>query len=188
MAIANLLRWKTFHLLGHSLGGIISTFVASAFPANVISVALVESLGPLSASPSALPSLMKSSFDFLYFFEERRKREEFSNIPRRFYESREHALKIYMETIVGSGSTISEKGAREIVTRGTKTVSDQSQGVIFTHDPKLRAASFFRYSEEQIHEILKAIECPSLVIIAERGSDFVRKKFPLEKNLAQELL
>ena len=52
-----------FHLVGHSMGGTISTLYAGAFPERVRSLALLEGLGPPDNPPSVAPIRMRRWID-----------------------------------------------------------------------------------------------------------------------------
>ncbi|NCO20290.1 MAG: alpha/beta hydrolase, partial [Gammaproteobacteria bacterium] len=51
LAAADALGWDRFHLLGHSLGGAVASVTAAACPERVISLSVIEGLGPLTAPP-----------------------------------------------------------------------------------------------------------------------------------------
>lgn len=44
--VLDALEWQQAHLLGHSLGGALATAVAAGAPERILSLALIESLGP----------------------------------------------------------------------------------------------------------------------------------------------
>jgi pimeloyl-ACP methyl ester carboxylesterase len=46
VAVADALRWSEFSLVGHSMGGVIATLVASAVPERVQSLVMIDSVGP----------------------------------------------------------------------------------------------------------------------------------------------
>src|SRR5262249_58968156 len=43
--------WDRFHLIGHSFGGGLATLVAGLHPEKVSRLVLIDSIGPMSATP-----------------------------------------------------------------------------------------------------------------------------------------
>ena len=64
---------------------------------------------------------------------------------------------------------ISYEAARDLVERATVPVDDSGGGVRFAHDPRLQWPSLLYFDESQVLEILKNVDCPTLIIKAKNG-------------------
>src|SRR3546814_18898036 len=53
--------WLHCHVLGHSLGGAISSMLACAAPERVAKLALVEALGPLAGAPRSAAERLRQA-------------------------------------------------------------------------------------------------------------------------------
>lgn len=127
-------------LLGHSLGGGLATMAAAACPEQVRLLLLLDALGPLT-SPAE---------EALQIFQ--RSRQSTSRPHRRrHYASLEEAL----ERLTSRGH--SREGALALAQRG---IMRDAQGFYFHFDPRLKAISRLRITEEQIQPFLREIRCP----------------------------
>ncbi len=142
---------ESFNLLGHSMGGAVSTLFASVSNA-VNKLVLVEALGPLTVSVDGTLELMQQSI---------RDRAELGKKEPPCYQSIEHALSIRSQY-----SKLSESLVRPIVERGLR---NYQSGFTWRSDPRLRTTSINRLTEEQLSPMLRAIDCPVLLIEADKG-------------------
>lgn len=61
MSIADALSWKTFGLLGHSMGGALSTLIAGAFPNRMNRMILIDAIGPYTMTLEEGPLMLAKS-------------------------------------------------------------------------------------------------------------------------------
>jgi pimeloyl-ACP methyl ester carboxylesterase len=163
LAVADALGWQRFHLLGHSLGGAVSSLVAAACPKCVISMVLIEGLGPISARADQTASGW-------------RKAVKSSRIrPRRVHSNREAAIQARANN---SDLTLNE--ARTLAERGLKSVDG---GFAWSHDPRLTWPSTHRYTESQVIDLIGAIEAPVLNIYSDPPSGILPGRI-LQRRLA----
>jgi pimeloyl-ACP methyl ester carboxylesterase len=60
-AVADLLGWQTFDLMGHSLGAGVAALLAGAWPERVRRLVLLEGLGPLTDDEARAPERMREA-------------------------------------------------------------------------------------------------------------------------------
>ncbi len=162
-AAAEALGWQRFHLLGHSLGGAISSILAAARPDAVASLVLIEGLGPLSAPPDRTASGWRKAVD------NSRLR------PRRVHADREAAVRARADN-----SDLELSAAAKLAARGLDSVKD---GFRWRHDQRLTWPSTQRYTEPQVLDLLHAIEAPVLNIYSDPASGILPAPM-LERRLA----
>ena len=147
LGAADTLGWERFHLLGHSLGGAVSTVLAAACPRRVQSLNLIEGLGPLSTSPHLTAAGWQDAVD------------QSRNRPRRIHPDVESAA-----AARSRNSDLTLEAARLLAGRGLDAAED---GFYWRHDLRLTWPSAHRYTEPQVLNLLGAIECPVLNVWAE---------------------
>jgi pimeloyl-ACP methyl ester carboxylesterase len=145
------LGWSRASLLGHSMGGVIATLVASAMPARVERLALIEALGPLAGkAEEAATQLQRAVLA--------RRALDTNKAPRVIAD---------IELAVNARLAVSDMtrdAARLIVTRNLRPVEG---GFAWRSDPRLTLPSHVRTDESFIRQWIRAIEAPTLVIAAD---------------------
>jgi pimeloyl-ACP methyl ester carboxylesterase len=152
---ADALGFDRFALLGHSMGAGISSLVPSAAPGRVERIVLLEGAGPLATPPDDAPKLLQTALD-----DERRIAAS---------EVKRHSDLASAVAARQSGTDLDPVSARLLVERSVEIADD---GVRFTFDPRLRTRSRWRFTEEQVHAFLAAIDCPVLAMQAISGWPF----------------
>lgn len=138
-------------LLGHSLGGTLTSLFAAACPERVGALLLIEALGPLTTTlEDALPQLRRALDQHAAFAARR---------PLRVYPTLDDAIAARM-----AANDLSEPAARAIVERGVKPVDG---GFVWSSDPRLTLASPQRYTEEQVRAMLAGIRARTTLVLAE---------------------
>jgi pimeloyl-ACP methyl ester carboxylesterase len=150
LAVLDALGWERANLLGHSLGGAVSTLVAAAAPQRVRSMALIEGLGPLSAPADRTAEGWRKAVA-------RSKPRE-----RRVHARREDAIAARRQ-----GSDLTEASTRLLAERGLVEVEGGWQ---WGHDLRLTWPTAHRYTEPQVIDLIAGIECPVLNIHSEAGT------------------
>lgn len=156
LAMADVLGWQRFALLGHSLGGAIGTLLAAACPERVERLALIEAVGPLSEEPAQAPQRLAQSLAY-------------GGRSVRYYDSIDQA--VATRRTVGD---LSDAAARRLVERGTVA---EPEGICWRYDRRLWRPSPYRLTEDQVLAFLSAITAPALVITAEDG--YIRPDHPV---------
>jgi pimeloyl-ACP methyl ester carboxylesterase len=146
LAAADALGWERFHLLGHSLGGAVASVTAAACPERVISLAVIEGLGPLTAPPDRTAEGWRKA---IHASRQR---------PRRVHPDRNSAIEARVRN-----SDLPVEAAELLAERGLEPAGD---GWRWRHDLRLTWPSTQRYSEPQVLDLLGHIECPVLSLLA----------------------
>jgi pimeloyl-ACP methyl ester carboxylesterase len=150
LAAADALGFERFTLLGHSLGGAISSLLAAAAPDRVEALWLIEALGPMSTDPGkSLPVLRQAIVD----------RAGVGAKTLRVFPTLDLAVAARRQA-----NGLSEQAAQLLVERGTTAVAG---GWTWSSDPRLTLTSAIRMTEEQILAYLSGIGCPTLLVLAD---------------------
>ena len=144
---ADAIGWETFRILAHSMGAAASTLAAGALPERIEKMLLVDGLGPWTTSPAETPEQLAKGI---------RERRTLLEKQNREFPSRSH-----VEKTIGELYGLDSEQARPLLDRGVRETED---GLAFTYDLGLRAASLLRFTEEQIKHFFERIECPVLLI------------------------
>jgi pimeloyl-ACP methyl ester carboxylesterase len=167
--VMDALDWQQAHLLGHSLGGALATAVAAGAPARILSLALIESLGPPPwHGDLAAERLQKAVAG----------RRKPLSAPRLIPD---------VETAVRARLQATEKlesSARLLVERNLIAVEG---GYQWRSDPRLMWPSHSRADEATVRGWVSAIECPTLVIAADPppvyfSTQLLNERFACLKN------
>jgi pimeloyl-ACP methyl ester carboxylesterase len=155
ITLADHFGWRSFNLIGHSMGAGISTLIAGTFPDRVQRLVLLEGAGPLAADAARAPAQLASALE-----DEARA----AAASPRLFPDLDAAVEARLRD-----SDLDTGAARLLVERGSETVEG---GVRFTHDPRLRTRSRTRLTENQVLAFLSAITCPVLAVRALQGWPF----------------
>lgn len=156
LAVLDALGWERAHLLGHSLGGAVSSLVAAAAPGRIASLALIEGLGPISAPADATASGWRKAV------------ERSTLRPRRVHAERESAV-----AARARGSDLSGEASELLAQRGLASVEGGWQ---WRHDLRLTWPSAHRYTEPQVIDLLAAIEAATINIHSDPPSNILRER------------
>lgn len=149
------LGWSQCHVLGHSLGGAISSMLACAVPERVQKLLLIEALGPLAGAPGSALARLRLAVS------ERRalRSKQLRTFPDIFTAVRARV----------QANGLSEHSARLLVERGIAPVES---GFVWRSDPRLTTTTALRADEATVREWIAGIEAPTLVIAAEQPQPY----------------
>lgn len=152
-AVADALGWDRFALLGHSLGAAVASVMAAAAPERIERLVAIEALGALAEDIDRSALRLHRAFS-----EPRATRRSLRVFPD---------IATAVETRVANGG-IEVAAARLLVERGVAPARfDESQGgYTWRSDPRLTRPTAIRMSEDQVRDLLTAIECPTRVVYA----------------------
>ena len=150
---ADYLGFKSFGMIGHSMGCGIATLVAGSQPERLKFLVLIDGLAPLTAPASEMPDRVVRRMIAT---------EKLSKKTAPVYSSIEDAI----ATRKMAGSFINEDVIRPMVERNLKKTDE---GYQWTYDPRLKLPSSVRLSDEQVKAFLTKITCPVLIIQASNG-------------------
>lgn len=141
-------------LLGHSLGGIVASAYAAAFPERVAKLLLIEAFAPLYEAVEQVKPRLRKSFTA-------HKRMLCSKRRQVVYDSVEPAIRARVQL-----TGLAEPWSRLLVTRNMQI---DAQGARWRSDPRLRLDSPMRLCFEQVASLMQGIAIPSLLITGEQG-------------------
>jgi pimeloyl-ACP methyl ester carboxylesterase len=153
-------------LVGHSLGASVSSVAAAVLAAGggggaPRALVLIDGLGPpMPRGADSCVAAMARAVEA--------KRDLLGAAPSTYASADEAAAHRMATAARNPGKLwISAAAARALVDRAL--VAAPGGGVRFAHDPKIKGPSPHYFSEEQAHEILGAIACPVLLVLASDG-------------------
>lgn len=149
LELAHSQGWDRFRLIGHSLGGAVSSLVAGIHPEKIDRLVLLDAIGPLSVDPDRMVSGL-----------DRALRTQLSGDRHPLYRNRIHAVKT--RTQLGD---ILLSTAEALVERD---VIEVPGGWSWRHDTRLNRGLTATLTEEQVLAFLRRIVAPTLLVTAER--------------------
>jgi pimeloyl-ACP methyl ester carboxylesterase len=147
-AVLDALGWDECHLVGHSMGAAISAVYSAGAPERVRSAVLLDTLGPISATPESSTERLRRSLA-------KNRREKRSPRP--------YASLDEMVAARCKNSDLSESAARLLCERSAHRVGDHFE---WRSDPALNWVSSLIMTDEQAMDFLKNIEIPVLSLMA----------------------
>ncbi|PKG97471.1 alpha/beta fold hydrolase [Paraglaciecola sp. MB-3u-78] len=149
--------WQAFILMGHSMGGIISTIYASCFPEHVSKLISIESFGPMTKDTQSSPVQLRDSI--LSRLKAQQSEAKHPSSIERTVEARAKVGDIKLES------------ARLLITRN---IREENKQLLFNTDRRLRTFSSLRMTESQAEAFMGNIQCPMLVITGDHGYESMR--------------
>lgn len=152
LAAADALGWPRFAVLGHSMGGAIASMLGAAAPERIERLFLIEALGPLAASEDTTASRLRDSVT---------QRRALDGKRKRVFGDPQVAVQARMQTSI---TALDEGSSRLLVERGIRAVEG---GYEWSSDARLTLPTAVRMSETQIRDCLRAIACPTTLLVAD---------------------
>ena len=147
-AALDALAWKDCHLLGHSLGASVASVYAAAAPERVRSLTLLDGLGPIAADADRTAERLRRSLA---------KYRQGTGARRQFDSLGE------MVAARRRVSDLSETAARLICERSACQAGER---LTWRSDPALNWVSALVMTEDQVLDLLRHVESPTLVVQA----------------------
>lgn len=153
MAVAGVLGWQRFSLLGHSMGASIASELAAMFPERVARSALID--GFIATGGVSVHDRIGQNREAIV----------------KMLTAHDKAPKVYpdLETMarrVTEATDQTFEAAIVLVERGHKRVDG---GVTWRTDPRIRFPTPLRHTRQTIDELLGASTSPALLLVAEQG-------------------
>ncbi|KTD23865.1 lipase A [Legionella lansingensis] len=155
LEIINALKLKQVHLLGHSMGACLASLVAGVAPEKILSMALIEGLGPFSKPEETC-------------------RNQLAQYSQHLFKAQSKSAKPY-PSITSAAQARAKRGylslqhAEILCQRGTH---EQHGRIYWRHDKRLLTPTSMRMTEGQILSCLRNITAKSCLIWAENTSVF----------------
>lgn len=149
LAIMDALGWERCVLLGHSMGAAIASLVAAVAPQRVHALIAIEALGGLAAPAEETVARLRAHVAALAALGDKQLRV-FADLTAPV---RARML----------ANQLDEASARLLVERGVRPAEG---GWSWRSDPRLMLPTAVRMTEDQVRDVLAAIQCPAQVIYA----------------------
>jgi len=156
------------HIVAHSLGGIVASIFAGAFPERLNKLVLIESFGPLVAAPQDCVGNLRKSIQMQYRNRDKRKGVHPS---------------INSAVIARTNASDFSQDIAQLLVERSLAATDG--GYMWVSDQRLRNLSPMRMTEPQAQNILAAITAPVLLVMGENGMDFPKDAMSKREGLLE---
>ncbi len=150
--VTDALGWKTFSLIGHSMGAGVATLTAGAFPDRIQKLVLIEGIGPMTGETGDSPLHLSKSINQMRIIKKK-------SPP--IYKD----LKAIIDARLKVGD-MKEDSVEVLVKRG---VIELERGVTWRSDPRLKVTSPVYFTDDQVNLFLDKITASSLLITGKTG-------------------
>lgn len=165
-------NWQSIDIVAHSMGAMVASAFAAAFPEHVKSLTLIDALGFISSPTEQTTKQLRKGVE---------SRLGSSQLNRTF--TQESAIKARMYV-----SDLDSYCAQTIIERSLVVVPPENDALVKTSeksstpnilykwrsDPRLRSVSPYRFTLEQGQQLYKDIKCPVQLIYGEQGMMMVK--------------
>jgi len=159
--------WHNIDIVAHSMGGMVASAFAAAFPERVKSLSLLDSIGFISAEADkttaqlrqGMTSRLKNSVSYL--------QNKNKTKPKNLHPTADSAIKARVAV-----SDMNYEQAKIIVKRG---LVKEGQGYVWRADTRLRNVSPYRLTLSQAEQFIQDINCPVQLVFGAKGHEMVTK-------------
>ncbi len=149
-------QWQAIDIVAHSMGGMVASAFAAAFPEKVRSLTLIDSIGFLSCKAEQTTEQLRLGMLSRLKSKDKRKPVH-ANIASAISARRQ-------------ASDLNQENAQLLVERATIACDG---GLTWRADSRLRNTSPYRMTYEQAQQIIKDIKTPVQLIYGDQGLDMV---------------
>tara|TARA_B100000768_G_scaffold12218_1_gene11918 strand:+ start:2268 stop:3125 length:858 start_codon:yes stop_codon:yes gene_type:complete len=154
MSVADQMGWDRFALLGHSRGAIISGLIAGTFPERITHAVLIDGYVPMPQSPdNAAKQVMKAI----------RENRRFAASSPTYFQDFDRAI----QARVNGFLPLQLEAATLLANRG---VAEGPRGYYWASDQRLKAASYVKFSKDNLESFFIGILARVLLIQAENSA------------------
>jgi pimeloyl-ACP methyl ester carboxylesterase len=158
-------EWDKVDVVAHSMGGMIASAFAAAFPEKVRSLTLIDSIGLLSAKAEESTSQLRKGM--LSRLKKPTIGANNNGSKKQSHQSEDSAIQARVNV-----SDLSFEHAKLIVQRGLKF---NENGFSWRSDPRLRKTSPYRLTLSQAEQFVQDINCSVQLVYGSDGMDMVTK-------------
>jgi len=167
LQLFELKQWQQVDIVAHSMGGMVASAFAAAFPEKVKSLTLLDSIGFISAEAEQTTKQLRDGM--LSRFKNNARQAK--NRTIKLHPSAESAIKARV-----SVSDLKYEQAEILVKRG---LLQEEQGFSWRTDSRLRNTSPYRLTLKQAQQFIRDIKCPVQLIYGSKGLDMVNSGIDL---------
>lgn len=167
LALFTLNNWQAIDIVAHSMGAMIASAFAAAFPEKVKSLTLIDSFGFICAPEELATDQLRRGI---------LSRVKSTNVTRTF--SVEMAVKARLhvsDLAVEHAKIIVQRSLVEVDNKATNDEGIDSTNALYRwrSDPRLRTVSPYRLSLKQGQQLFSDIKCPLQLIYGDKGMEMV---------------
>ncbi|MBA6290900.1 alpha/beta hydrolase [Colwellia sp. MB3u-70] len=163
-------QWQAIDIIGHSMGGMVASTFAAAFPEHVKSLTLIDCIGVLTSDEATTTKQLRKGL-----------------LSRLTRDNKAKKYHTHLNSAVAARvlvSDLSTDNATLIVKRG---IEQTEAGFIWRADIRLRSTSPYRFTLAQAERLVADISTPVQLLYGSKGMEMVTKGLkcfgPLFKNL-----
>lgn len=149
------LEWKRFKCIGHSMGGMIASLLASLYPEYIESLVMVDCVGPASVHPENTVELMRNYCDSLLAIESKSTKRP---PPSYTYEQAVNVI------LTKRPSKLTRQSVDALIKRSLLKRPDGHYS--FSMDQRLKINYSRMFSPMQHMVVIQSIKCPVLYLYA----------------------
>lgn len=150
--IVDALGWDRFHLLGHSMGAAMSVLYAGTFPERLLSLAMIEAIGPMPGNIDEVPERLADAISKMKAHQPKQKQNPDKNL--------------FIQARMSGMIKLKRPAAEAIIERSLVKGED---GFTWRNDKRVMLPSMMRLQEEVVHAFLKKITAPTWGLYADDG-------------------
>ncbi len=167
LALFTLNNWQAIDIVAHSMGAMIASAFAAAFPEKVKSLTLIDSFGFICAPEELATDQLRRGV---------LSRVKPSNATRAFTEEMAVKARLHVSDLsVEHAKLIVQRSLIEVDAKSMNTEDIDSASVLYRwrSDPRLRTVSPYRLSLKQGQQLFSDIKCPLQLIYGDKGMEMV---------------
>jgi pimeloyl-ACP methyl ester carboxylesterase len=149
-------NWQKIDIVGHSMGGMVASAFAAAFPEKVNTLTLVDAIGFICGEGAQATTQLRKGL---------LSRLKSTNKKKSLHVSQDSAINARL-----AAGDLNYDSAKVLVQRA---LVKQDQGYVWRSDNRLRLVSPYRFTPEQGAQLVKDIQIPLQLIYGDKGLDMV---------------
>jgi len=170
-------QWQQVDIVAHSMGGMVASAFAAAFPEKVKSLTLIDSIGFVSSEAEQTTKQLRDGM-LSRFKSSMLNNKQIGVKKKNYHASVDSAVKARVNV-----SDLNYEHAKLIVERG---ITKEAQGYRWRSDARLRNTSPYRLTLKQAQQFIRDIKCPVQLVYGSEGMDMVSSGIKIFGSLFEE--
>jgi len=154
-------QWQAKDIVAHSMGAMVATLFAAAFPEKVKSLTLIDAIGLMTLDDNKVISQLREGL-LSRLAINKNKQKSFSK-----------------EAVIKARMRVSDLQLAHCELIIDRNLVSQGEGYIWRSDPRLRTVSPYRYSYAQAKQVISEVNVPIHLIYGDKGIPLVEKSLSL---------